>query len=136
MIGVIFKRLGLLLLLSWAGFFIAICGANAELSKLEVGDVLGVVLPGEASFEKPFQINREGAIYLPEVGDVKISGLTLPEARAEIQTQLEAVYKDLSRLQVSIIERRLPVMVLGYIKTPGPVDLPRGATVQMAINEA
>lgn len=112
--------------------------ASAEEAEINisVGDIIAVSLPGESTFEKPFQVDREGNISLPEVGELQLSGLPLSEAKIQILEKLEPIFKDLSRLEISLVERRLAVMVLGYVKTPGPVDLPRGATVQMAINSA
>ncbi|WP_135078844.1 SLBB domain-containing protein [Terasakiella sp. SH-1] len=114
----------------------AIALAEETAPKITVGDIIEIRLPGETSFEKPFQVNREGVVSLPEVGEIELSGLTLQKAKLTILEKLEPVFKDLSRLEINLIERRLAVMVLGYVKTPGPVDLPHGATVQMAINSA
>lgn len=104
--------------------------------KIGVGDILTISLPGEPSFDQPFQVNRNGAILLPEAGEVPVNGLSVSEAKIKILEQLQPIFKDLNRLDVLIAEQRLAVMVLGYVKTPGPVNLPRGATVQMAINAA
>lgn len=104
--------------------------------KIEVGDILAIQLAGESSFEPPFQVNREGNITLPEIGDVPVSGLNMDQLRSLIHEKMTPIFKDLSRMEITILERRLAVMVLGYVKNPGPVDLPRGATVQMAINAA
>lgn len=104
--------------------------------QISIGDILEVTLPGEASFEKPFQVNRDGNISLPEIGDIPLAGLDLTAAKVLVLEKLEPIYKDLSRLDVTLLERRLAVMVLGYVNTPGPVNLPRGANVQMAINAA
>jgi len=103
---------------------------------IQTGDVIAVKLAGETAFDQPFQVDRDGVIILPEIGELKIAGITLIEANILVKKNLEPVFKNLSRMEVILIERRLPIMVLGYVKTPGPVDLPSNATVQMAINAA
>ncbi|MCW5736942.1 MAG: SLBB domain-containing protein [Enhydrobacter sp.] len=103
---------------------------------LRVGDVLTVSLPGEAAFNKDFQVDRRGQVVLPEVGGLKVAGMELTEATRTIRESLGKAYRDLERLTVTLKERKLLVTVLGYVKTPGTVELAGDATVQMAIGAA
>jgi len=103
---------------------------------LQPGDVLQINLPGESAFDSPIQIDREGMLSLPEAEAVKLSGLKVPVARELILSSLGAVYRDLERLTIKLIDRRLSVAVHGYVKNPGQVDLPEHATVQMAVEAA
>jgi len=103
---------------------------------LRIGDVLTVNLPGEAALNKDFPIDRNGRVSLPEVGSLSLGGLPLPEASKAIHDRLSKAFRDLDRLSVSLKERRLLVSVLGYVKTPGPVEMPGDATVQQAITLA
>ncbi len=103
---------------------------------LRSGDVLKVVLPGEAAFETPFQIDAAGVIFLPEVGPMAVAGASLDEARSLIRTELERIYKDLSRFDLRLVERRLLLQVLGFVRQPGAIDLGDGANVQTAIEAA
>lgn len=103
---------------------------------LRPGDVIQLRLPGEAGFEQPFQLDPSGQIQLPEIGAVVLEGMTLTEARTVLTEQLARLYKDLSRFDLYLKERRLTVTVLGFVKQPGTVDLPLNANVQMAINRA
>lgn len=111
-------------------------GRNAATERLNVGDVVQVQLPGEDGFAEPFTIDREGKLTLPEVGGVEVAGLTLAQARDRVRQALAASFRDLSRFSLSLKERRLLLTVFGYVKTPGPVDLPASANLQMAINAA
>lgn len=107
-----------------------------EIVYLRPGDVLMIDFPGEASFSEPFQIDSEGFLVLPETGRIQVRGKTIEEASQLISLGLSSVYKDIDRISVTLQERRLLVNVLGYVKTPGPVNLTGQATVQMAINNA
>jgi protein involved in polysaccharide export with SLBB domain len=100
---------------------------------LRIGDVLTIELPGEPAFGKDFQIDRKGRIGLPEIGDVAVAGRTLPDASKAVRESLAKVFRDLGNLSVTLRERKLMVSVHGYVKTPGNVELPGDATVQMAI---
>ncbi len=107
-----------------------------EATPLRAGDVLAIQLPGEEAFDDPFQIDRDGEVILPEVGAVPVAGLSVPAAKELIVAALGNVYRDIGRVSVALVDRRLSVSVLGYVEKPGPVDLPANATVQMAVNAA
>ncbi len=103
---------------------------------LRPGDIVQLKFPGEALFDDNFQIDRDGAIQLPEIGSVELAGKTVGQARSTLTQALGTYYKDLSKFDFFLKERRLSVTVLGYVKEPGPVDLPLQSNVQMAINRA
>jgi protein involved in polysaccharide export with SLBB domain len=103
---------------------------------LRSGDIVLVMLPGEPALNKEFQIDNLGQILLPEVGGVTIAGMTVTAAAAVVRVQLARAYRELDRLRLTIKERRLIVQVLGFVKTPGTVNLPGDATVQTAITAA
>lgn len=105
-------------------------------TRLNVGDVMQVQLPGEDAFTNTFQIDREGRLNLPEVGGVEVAGLTLAQARDRVRQALAGSFRDMSRFNLLLRERRLLLTVFGFVRTPGPVELPAAANVQMAINAA
>ncbi len=105
-------------------------------ARIGVGDMLQVVLPGEAAFAQPFKVSRDGQLELPEAGSIPVAGLTLAEAREQVRSALAVSYRDVSRFSLTVKERRLPLTVLGYVKQAGEVDLPAGANVQTAIAAA
>ncbi len=107
--------------------------AQNEPLRLNAGDVLQIVLPGEEGFVNPFKLDRDGKIELPEAGGVVISGLTLAEAKERVRAALSVSFRDLSRFNLILKEHRLLLTVLGYVKQPGPIDLPATANVQTAI---
>ena len=100
------------------------------------GDVLGIELPGEEDFEKSFQVKRDGTVNLPEAGAITIIGLTLPQVTELLATRLGEDYRGVVNLKVHLIERRLPIRVLGFVKNPGIVDLPQDGNIQMALQNA
>ena len=105
-------------------------------TRLGVGDVLGITLPGEDAFANPFKIDRDGRVDLPEVGAVEVAGLTVAQAKERVQAALATAFRDLGRFNLTLKERRLPVTVLGFVKQPGQIELPAGSTVQLALNAA
>ena len=103
---------------------------------LEAGDVLVIQYPGEPAFDTEFVIAPDGRVFLPEVGETALAGMTLGEAEARVKDALGDVYRDISRVRVTLTARRMTVMVLGYVAAPGEVVLPRTATLEMAIAAA
>jgi len=107
-----------------------------RLSHLSSGDILYLYLPGEDSLSKTYQIDRNGRILLSELGEISISGLTLEEAKTTLKSALSEVYRDMTRFNLTLKEKRLLITVLGYVKKPGLVDLAKEGGIQSAINQA
>ena len=103
---------------------------------LRPGDIVKIKFPGEANFNKSFQLDLNGHLTLPEIGSVDLKDKTIHRAKIIIVRRLKTVYKDLSKFSIQLQERRLSVTVLGYVKKPGAIDLAANANVQMAINLA
>lgn len=115
----------------------ALAPARADApTRLVAGDRLVVALPGETAFETPVSLDAEGRILLPEVGEVELAALTLPEARTRLRKVLGDVYLTAPQLDVRLVERRLLIRVLGHVETPGLVDIAQGETVQVAVAAA
>lgn len=115
---------------------ISVVSIAEEETLLRSGDVLMLALPGEEDFSKSFQIDRQGRLLLPEVGAVQLLGLSISQAREMLHTSLSEGFRDLDHFDVLLKERRLPLTVLGYVKQPGPVDLPADGNIQMALSQA
>lgn len=103
---------------------------------IQPGDQLYLSLPGEASFNRTFGVDRQGRLLLPEIGEVKVAQLSLDELRKELKRRLGRVFRDLSRFDLILKERRLLLSVLGYVKQPGPIELAAGAGVESALHAA
>ncbi|MBD3334490.1 MAG: hypothetical protein GF355_03150, partial [Candidatus Eisenbacteria bacterium] len=64
-------------------------------------------------------ISLEGGVLLPSVGDVRVSGLTLNDARELIADELRSQYRD-ARITITLTRlRRFQVHVLGQVESPG-----------------
>ncbi|WP_432463459.1 SLBB domain-containing protein [Agarivorans sp. QJM3NY_33] len=110
--------------------------ANAANPQVQPGDVVRIVLPGETSLDKRFEVDRNGRLILPEVGPIMVSGFTEAQMQQKIKRELSNAYRDLAGLRVLLEERRIRISVLGFVDKPGEVVLAEGAGVQMAIQAA
>ena len=104
--------------------------------RLNVGDVLKIIVPGEDAFNTLFKINRDGRIELPEVGGVEVKGLTIDEAKVRVKASLATAYQGLNKFNLILHERRVIVKVLGFVKQPGDVEMSEHANIQQAITSA
>ena len=100
------------------------------------GDVLQIEIPGEIDFEKTFQVKRDGTVNLPEVGKVSIIDKTLTQANEDLAKLLAAEYRAINNFKVYLVERRVPIKVLGFVETPGLIDLPEDGNIQMALQRS
>ncbi len=103
---------------------------------IRTGDVLKIDIPGEIDFENNFQVKRDGTVQLPEVGKISIVGKTLTKVNTELAEILGKEYRAINNFKVHLIERRLPIKVLGFVEIPGMVDLPEDGNIQMALQKS
>ncbi|OPX54595.1 protein involved in polysaccharide export, contains SLBB domain of the beta-grasp fold [Oceanospirillum multiglobuliferum] len=103
---------------------------------IRIGDQLQISFLGEEGFENSFEVDRQGYINLPEVGLVKVSGLTIEDLRSVVRQQLAQSYRNTEQLQINLKESRLLVTVLGYVQTPGEVNISGQGNLQMALTAA
>ncbi|MEJ7821385.1 MAG: SLBB domain-containing protein [Chitinophagaceae bacterium] len=100
-------------------------------------DELAIAVSGlqEAAFNLP--ISPEGTIYIPNVGPVKVSGLTFEGATTLIRNRMSGIYSSLrsgsSRLSVSLSRiRSIRVTILGAAK-PGTYTISSLSTLFNAL---
>jgi len=110
--------------------------STAENYVVRVGDVIRVSLPGEASVDSTFSVDRQGRIYLPEVGAINVAGLTEDGLESVVRKGLSVVFQDLLNLHVYVFKRQLLINVYGYVENPGEVILTAGSSIQSVLQQA
>lgn len=124
-----------LLIALYCCLFFSINHAHASALTIRPGDVLQLEIPGEVDFENSFQVKRDGTLNLPEVGKVIIAGKTLSQAKTDLAALLGQEYRAINNFNVYLIERRIPIQVLGLVNEPGMIDLPQDGNIQMALQQ-
>ncbi len=100
------------------------------------GDKLTLNVWRHDNLERSVQIDPAGNIYLPLVGEMKASGLTIPQLRKEISSRLS---KYIVNPQVDISVSNLKsqnIHVLGEVNSPGSFALDRRMLAWEAISQA
>ena len=110
--------------------------AKTQEYKIQNGDLLQISLPGEEALQKPFQVDRQGRIILPEVGAMQVRGLSIDEITELVSKKLKVVFIDLDNLNVYLLKKQLIINVRGYVIQPGEFILQSDASIQLAIYAA
>ncbi|MEZ9784175.1 SLBB domain-containing protein [Vibrio breoganii] len=103
---------------------------------VQIGDLVQVNLPGEASLNKGFQVDKSGRISLPEVGPTYVAGYEEDQLQKVVKDALSKVFRDLSNASIYVAERQILLSIQGYVRSPGEYTLPESSTVQMALYAA
>jgi polysaccharide export outer membrane protein len=94
--------------------------------RLGPGDVLDVTVPTHDGFNSSMTVQPDGRVYYSFVGEIMVTGLTVPELTERIQQGLE---KELRAPKVSVSVRQVRpgltsrVTVTGAVRAPNAVDL-------------
>lgn len=111
--------------------------------QLGPGDGLVVSLWGAAENTYELDVNRNGSVKIPNVGQVLVSGLTIEEAREKIKSKLLNVYRGISApnnspykiftdISLSSV-RTVQVNIIGEVSVPGTYSLSALSTVLNAL---
>ena len=83
------------------------------------GDILGLVFLDDETLNEDNRVLNDGTISIPIIGDVKVSGLSIKQAKNVIEAELS---KELIRPNVRIIlkdQRPMRIAVIGEVQNPG-----------------
>ncbi len=108
------------------------------------GDLLVLVLTGDVERSQSFEVNREGFILIPQVGQLQVANLTLGQATALLQTKLKRVYSGIgqgpearTRFQLSVGKiRAVQIYVSGDVEKPGLYQVAGAGSVLSALYSA
>lgn len=103
---------------------------------VRVGDLVQINLPGEASLNKGFQVDKRGRINLPEIGPIFVAGYNEAQLQSVIKDNLKTAFRDVDNVRVFVKEQQLLISVQGYVVKPGEYTLPSGSNIQMFLYEA
>lgn len=100
------------------------------------GDQVVVDVYGVTQESNTLTVSPDGAVTIPNVGPVQVSGLTVPAAQRRIRQHMGKYYTD-SEIKVTVGQTRTIVInVMGEVRTPGTYTLSAFATVFHALYKA
>lgn len=103
-----------------------------------VGDQIVVDVYGVSDLTKRLIVTTEGDIRFPNLGPVKIAGLTIEDARIKMRKALTKIYPGIANgsvsVQISVGQiRSIRVTLIGEIKRPGNYDVSALSTIMNAL---
>jgi len=110
--------------------------AADEAYRLGKGDEITVSIAGRPDLEAKLVVGPDGCVTLPLAGDIKLDGMTRPEAGKAIEAALTSYYDNLS-VQVTVTKYTSNrVLVLGAVATPGEVTFEGTPTLLEALTRS
>jgi len=98
------------------------------------GDEIVITLWGETQIVQNITVNKEGNIYIPDVGLVSVSGLTFDQLKLKLTkvlsksySSIDATGKDRGTTYLNVSTgnlRTVKIYILGEVTTPGGYTLP------------
>lgn len=115
--------------------------------KVDSGDLLFINVPGRGEGKdqylqekmyklNQFEVDNNGYVYISDVGHIYVNNLTTAQIKEAIAKKLPKYLARDTKMEVSIIEKRQFVQVLGHVANPGVYIVSEGANVQAALNLA
>lgn len=99
-------------------------------------DVLRVTVWGQVEFQNELVVDREGRIFIPTIGQVLVSGLTLEKAYEKLKRQMSRSYSGLLSQPPTVwidvtLARLRPkrIFIMGEVENPGGYTVSSYATV-------
>lgn len=105
---------------------------DAERSTFEAGDGLVVTVAGEESLTGPHVVGIDGTIAIPNVGAVRIAGLTTKGAESAVKQGLSRILAE-PHVSIVVISRSIEISVLGEVTSRGKYLLKAGDGVASAL---
>jgi len=123
------QRIGEKFFQSFQSTFLPINEPNADSTYvLDVGDQLTLQLIGQKNLNSKLTIKRNGAINIPDIGDVTLAGLSLQEASELIKRIVAQAFIGVEAFITLTELRDINVLVVGNILKPGMYTLSGGSS--------
>ncbi|MEO8090947.1 MAG: SLBB domain-containing protein, partial [Gemmatimonadales bacterium] len=112
--------------------------------RLGSGDLLVLILTGDVEQAYSLDVNREGFIVIPQVGQVYVANLTLGQLEDVLYSRLGRVYSGVrrgprasTRFQITVGKlRNIQVFVVGDVVRPGSYQMSAAGTALSALYAA
>jgi protein involved in polysaccharide export with SLBB domain len=103
--------------------------------KLGVADKIRILVFNEPTLSGEFQVNANGSVAVPLVGDVPAVGRTTSDLNSDITAKLSDGYLRDPKVSIDVLTFR-PFYILGEVNKPGQYEYSTGLTVLNAVATA
>jgi protein involved in polysaccharide export with SLBB domain len=113
-------------------------GAHVDLDnsyRFGTADRVRIIVFNEPTLSGEFNVNSDGNLSLPLIGNVKASGRTPNEVISDVQSKLADGYLREPRVSLDVLTYR-PFYIMGEVNKPGEYPYSNGLTVMNAVARA
>lgn len=122
----------------------ALAGPVSDNYRLGPGDVLVLILSGEVEVAYDLEVNRDGFVFIPQVGQLYVANLSLAQLRDLLYARLGRVFSGVrrgpnatTRFDVTVSRlRQVQVYVVGDVALPGAYGISAAGTGLTALYAA
>lgn len=100
---------------------------------LDFGDVIEIQLVGRENSIEKYDLKRDGSISIPDIGKIKLAGLSLNEASSIINAKIDASFSGTKAFVTLTSVRDINVLVSGNAYNPGVYTLSGNSNMLHAI---
>lgn len=105
---------------------------------LGANDQLGIDVFGISDITKKLTVSADGYIRYPNLGPVKVAGLSIEEAKTKLKTALAKIYPGINsgavNVQIALTKlRSIRVTLIGEVYRPGNFELSSFSTIMNAL---
>ncbi|MFO7652439.1 MAG: polysaccharide biosynthesis/export family protein [Candidatus Krumholzibacteriia bacterium] len=105
--------------------------------RLGPGDVLQLNVLEDPSLDLQRAIQQDGTVFIPQVGEVEVDGLTLTEAEDLVRSRLQVFNPRINKVTLQVAQyNSLRVYVLGAVVRPGEYTFTSTPTAWDAVRAA
>jgi protein involved in polysaccharide export with SLBB domain len=94
-------------------------GALPRDYRLGPGDQLGIFLGGKTQENFQLAVSMDGKLYIPTIGVLYVSGLTIDDFRQVLDKRLRTFYSDYSLNIMLTMPKMVGISVIGEVRAPG-----------------
>lgn len=93
---------------------------QANVYRIGQGDVLRLNVPQQAALDGELTVQPDGTVYVPQLGEILLAGLTLGEAEELLGQRLRLYNPGISQVVLGVVEyNALRIFALGAVIAPG-----------------
>jgi polysaccharide export outer membrane protein len=117
---------------------LAAAGAGAQEVRIRPGDAVQLAVPQRDDLGRLLDVDARGMVSLPIVGQIRIEGFTIEEARGVLLRALQELYPSVQSISLTLVgaEARTYIYVQGQVSRPDKYDIAVAANIWDAIREA
>jgi len=111
--------------------------ASADDYVIGGGDTLKVSVYDHADLDSKVRVSAQGSIFLPLIGNIKVSGMNVDQATRKIASLYSAGYIVNPQVSIFVEEyRSQKITILGQVKKPGVYELRETTTILEMVSKA